>query len=146
MSSSLSRASRRRLHAWTRLGCPAAHGHRQRHARASFESTCLPVLRCLIFVVLLVTYHSTHCCGGVADQYKIKTQVPSQIQCPKFVPWHRGPAEYNLTQPQMSTSRPISRGSGGYPQPPEAKLAFQKSKRFSVVPRGLAGIHFLFEK
>ena len=70
---------------------------------------------------------------------------PRLCGCPKFVPWHRGPAEYNLTQPQMSTSRPISRGSGGYPQPPEAKLAFQKSKWFSVVPRGLAGIHWNVE-
>ena len=66
---------------------------------------------------------------------------PRLCDCPKFVPWHRGPAEYNLTTTTVS-SRPISRGSGGYPKPPEAKLAFQKSKWFSVVPRGLAGIHF----
>ena len=65
---------------------------------------------------------------------------PRLCDCPKFVPWHRGPAEYNLT---TTTVRLPSHFEGvwGIPAAAGGKQALQESKRFSVVPRGLAGIH-----
>ena len=60
---------------------------------------------------------------------------------PRLCDWHRGPAEYNLTTTNVLLPSHFE-GVWGIPPAAGGKQAFQKSKRFSVVPRGLAGIHF----
>ena len=78
---------------------------------------------------------------------------PRLCDCPKFVPWHRGPAEYNLTTTNLLLPSHFE-GVWGIPPAAGGKqdlsnshykplgLKSKKSKWFSVVPRGLAGIHF----
>ena len=77
---------------------------------------------------------------------------PRLCDCPKFVPWHRGPAEYNLTTTNLLLPSHFE-GVWGIPPAAGGKqelsnshykplgLKSKKSKWFSVVPRGLAGIH-----
>ena len=80
---------------------------------------------------------------------------PRLCDCPKFVPWHRGPAEYNLTTTNLLLPSHFE-GVWGIPPAAGGKqdlsnshykplgLMSKKSKWFSVVPRGLAGIHPFF--
>ena len=74
--------------------------------RARFQSTCIPVVRCLIFVVLLDPSQYTLLRWQAIKKSKHSRLVPwlsrddvepGLCDCPKFVPWHRGPAEYNPT-------------------------------------------------
>ena len=74
--------------------------------RPRFQSTCIPVVRCSIFVVLLDPSQYTLLRWQAIKKSKHSRLVPwlsrddvepGLCDCPKFVPWHRGPAEYNPT-------------------------------------------------
>ena len=132
--------------------------------RARFQSTCIPVVRCLIFVVLLDPSQYTLLRWQAIKKSKHSRLVPwlsrddvepGLCDCPKFVPWHRGPAEYNPTTTNLLLPSHFE-GVWGIPPAAGGKqdlsnshykplgLKSKKSKWFSVVPRGLAGIHFYF--
>ena len=77
---------------------------------------------------------------------------PRLCDCPKFVPWHQGPAEYNLTTTNLLLPSHfegvwgITPAAGGKQELSNSHykplgLKSKKRKWFSVVPRGLAGIH-----